>query len=141
MQTITLPLNQFLQWATHSGGTPIPEEWVPILAGHLKNESEEGYCVRVREYDGQPILWRYSEWYSDQVNIERQRAYSQKMRDERFVFEYNHKLVTRGVMRLYALPEHMASMVAMKYLRKPNNSLLLESVGVDELITDVKEIP
>ena len=141
MQTITLPLNEFLRWATRSGGTVIPESFVDLIIGVTKNSSESGYFVEQRG-DLPPRLWIWSEWNETQSNLEKQRAYSQRQRDERFVFDANVKVVVSYVKKFFGLEGDMANIIATRYLRTGNLAMLqLMGMEPDELYKDIKEVP
>lgn len=143
MKTITLPLNEFLQWSTGHGETYIPTNWALAIAALTNNSPESGYYVQTVSFDGEPMenpmLWRYSAWVDSQQNEERKKAYSQRQRDLRFIFDANVKNVIPYIQKFFGVDRNVASMIATKYVRVGDEQLL-QAFGVDKLFTDIKEI-
>lgn len=143
MQTITIPLNEFLTWSTSHGETPIPEGWAVIIAALTQNSPESGFYVQTTSFDGEkmvyPVLWRYGVWESSQSNHERRKAYSQRQREIRFIFEENVKQVIPYIQKFFGVDKNIASIIATKYVRDGNVELL-KSLGIDKLIEDIKDV-
>lgn len=144
MKTITLPLDQFLNWSTGHGETTVPSDWGPILYAALDNNSPEcAYYIQQTSFDGQPMsqpmLWRRNAWVDSQQNEERKKAYSQRQRDLMFIFEANVKQAVPYVQKYFGVTKEIANIIATRYVRD-NNEELLKSMGMDELIKDIKDV-
>lgn len=144
MTTITLPLDQFLQYITSHGETYVPKLFGDIIVGLTKNSPECGYYVETVDRDGNkmpfPKVWQYTTWKQSNDLLEKQRKYSQQQRDERFVFEANVKLVQRAVRQTLLLSNDHAAILAYKLVKERKLPMIEHVLGVEKLYENVNEI-
>lgn len=144
MITITLPLDQFLQYITSHGETYVPKLFGDIIVGLTKNHPDCGYYVEQRDLMGQPLpfpkVWQYSVWKQSNDLLQKQRDYSEKQRQERFVFDANVKLVKRAARQVLLLSDEHASILAYKLVKEKRLSMIQHVLEVERLYENVNEI-
>lgn len=145
-QLITLPIKEFLHLCLGRGywsDRPIPKQTAELVRAITKNSPESGYHIQFTSRAGEPlaepILWQYSFWVSDHEKTMLQRAYSEKVRNDRFVFEANVRLVTRAYSKYFLVEGDLATISAYQYV-KNNKKVQMKAIGVTKLFTDVSQL-
>lgn len=145
-QLITLPIKEFLHLCLGRGywsDRPIPKQTAELIRAITKNSPESGYHIQFTSRDGEPlhepVLWQYSFWVTDHENTMKQRAFSERQRNERYVFEANVRLVSRAYSKYTLVEGDLAQITAFQYVKKNMKSHMRE-IGVERLYTDVKEL-
>lgn len=145
-QLITLPIKEFLHLCLGRGywsDRPIPKQTAELIRAITKNSPESGYYIQFTSRDGvvlsEPILWQYSFWVVDNEKTMQMRAFSERQRQDRYVFEANVKLVSRALTRELLLEGDLCQVTAFQYVKK-NMKAQMKAVGINKLYTDVKEL-
>lgn len=145
-QLITLPIKEFLHLCLGRGywsDRPIPKQTAELVRAITRNSPDSGYHIQFTSRDGEPltepVLWNYSFWVVDNENTLRQRAYSERARNERFIFEANVRMVSRAYTKYTLVEGDLAHVTAFQYVKKRMTAQMKE-IGVTKLYTDVKEL-
>lgn len=86
----------------------------------------------------QPHLWAIERWQDSSEKWLRARAWSEKQRDERLVFEANIRKVQRAILKMAMISPEFATVLAHRMVKK-NEMDKITALGV-RLFTNVKEI-
>lgn len=145
-QSITRPLKEILNLALgrdYWECRPVPKDFALTVMAITKNKAESGYHIQTHSKSGEeldePILWRYSFWVIDHERTMQQRNYSERMRNERFVFEANVKLVQRAYTKYFTIDGDVAHVTAYQYVKK-SMVQQMKAIGVTKLYTDINQI-
>lgn len=144
--TITVSLKEFLFLTLGQGyweSRPIPKSIAQIVFALTKNKAESGYYIQFNSKDGdildKPVLWQWSFWAVDHEKTIQQRTYSERQRQERYIFEANVRLVERAYSKYFLVEGDIAHVTAYQYVKKRMTAQMKE-IGVVKLYTDVKEL-
>lgn len=145
-QSITRPLKEILHLCLGAGYwecRPIPKDFALTVLAITKNRPESGYHIQTKSQTGEelddPVLWAYSFWVIDHEKTMQARNYSERMRNERFVFEANVKLVERKLISVLLLEGDIAHVTAYQYIKKGMKQQM-KALGVGKLFTDVSQL-
>lgn len=145
--TITLPIKEFLHLCLGRGYwecRPIPKQTAELIRAITKNNPESGFHIQFTSRDGEPldepVLWAYSFWVVDHEKTMQQRAYSERQRQERFIFEANVKLVEKALSKFLSVDlGDITHVTAYQYVKK-NMKQQMKAIGVEKLYKDIKEL-
>ena len=86
-----------------------------------------------------PVIWSWKDWIDSQERHERRKAQAHKDRIERFLYEDNVELVTKGLVKEMGFDEDKARAMAFRAVRTNNKGLLFVS-KVEKLKTKEEEL-
>lgn len=145
-QLITLPIKEFLHLCLGRGywsDRPIPKQTAELIRAITKNSPESGYHIQFNSRAGEPlnepVLWSYSFWVQDNEKTMLQRAFSERQRNDRFVFEANVRLVARAYTKYTLVEGDLAQITAFQYVKK-NMKAQMREIGVEKLFDNVNQL-
>jgi hypothetical protein len=141
-QTITIPLRDFVDILIgDADNCPIPQQYAELVFLLTKNEhtcfiewaDEMSPNLQV------PLMWRIPAWRQRTESWLRAKNYSDKERVKRWIFEGNVQRITKELMKISGLEEHLARIAAFSML-KNNKTGNIKMVGVQKLIEKESEL-
>jgi hypothetical protein len=112
---------------------------------HEKLRNSLNWCIEYHTVDGSrltyPMLWRYADWKTASSTYKKQKAYSDRMREELWLLQANVSMLSKAIMKKSPIPESAAEAMAYQMIKNPNAIIVIQQFfGVAKLKTDIKEI-
>ena len=141
----TVKFSEFIEaFLGDSHSKPVPDNLLHLVPA-IKAVARKTLICHVREADEwdplicRPIIYRYSKWIEDSDRWLKQKRRSDKERDDRFIFEYNVKLIAKFLNREYQYDMDKGLVIGFSWL-KTNSALLKVFHPTFKPITKIEQI-
>lgn len=120
-QLVPTPLDELVENVLGDAhDKPITRKLAQLIVAITENRHT--VFVQFRGMDDEPfeypVLWRYNAWVSSVDRWKKQKAYSDKLREEGWIREANVKIIGKAICREWQIKPEQANILATRWMRE-----------------------